>query len=232
MPPHRADAIVVLGTALEEDGSLSLDARRRVERAAVVFAAGVAPRVIFSGYCGLTAPAPACSEAAAMADYAERVGIPREAMRLEERSRDTIGNAYFVARDHLAPHGWTSLRIVTSDFHVPRTAWVFDKVLGPAYDVAFSPATTELDGTVIAARARAEGDITTFLMEWIGPIEAGDRDAVERLIWEEHPAYAPSSALTTQSIRERIEEIARVHRVVETHGLRPQQARQEREAGL
>jgi uncharacterized SAM-binding protein YcdF (DUF218 family) len=232
MPVHRADVILVLGTAIEDDGSLSLDARRRVERAAAVFAAGVAPRVIFSGFCGLTANAPACSEASAMADYAERVGIPRAAMLLEERARDTIGNAYFVEREHLAPHGWTSLRVVTSDFHVPRTAWVFEKVLGPSYDVAFSPATTELDGTVIAARARAEGDITTFLMEWIGPIRAGDRDSVERLIWEEHPAYATNPALTTELIRERIEEIARVHRVVETHGLRRNQSRQERQSGL
>ena len=57
-------------------------------------------------------------------------------------------------RRHLEPNGWTAVRVVTSDFHVPRTTWVFQKVLGPAYDVAFSPASSELDAAIIAARAR------------------------------------------------------------------------------
>lgn len=167
-----------------------------------------------------------------MAAHARALGVPEEAILLEEESRDTIGNAYFVARRYLEPNDWRAIRIVTSDFHVPRTAWVFEKILGPDYDVSFSPATTELDATVIAARARAEGDITTFLMEWIGPVEPGDREQVERLIWEEHPAYAATPRVEAQQIRDRIEEIARVHRLVETHGLRIERGRQEREGEL
>lgn len=230
MGRQTADAIVVLGTSLEPDGSLPLHARQRVERAAQVYARGVAPRVVFSGHCSLHDERPACSEASAMAAHARALGVPDAAIALEEESRDTIGNAYFVRRRHLEPNGWTAIRVVTSDFHVPRTAWVFEKVMGPRVDVSFSPATTELDATVIAARARAEGDITTFLMEWIGPIAPGDEAAIERLIWQEHPAYAASPAVEAAYIRERIEEIARVHRLVETHGLRGERSRQEREA--
>jgi hypothetical protein len=233
MSRQAADAIVVLGTSVNEDGSLPLHARQRVERAVITFALGVAPRIIFSGQCGLSiADPPSCSEARAMADYAISLGISKEVILLEEQSRDTIGNAYFVHRRHLAPNGWTSIRVVTSDFHVPRTTWVFEKILGPRYDVSFSPATTELDATVIAARARAEGDITTFLMEWIGPIDPGDQVAVERLIHEVHPAYATRPTLSYDHIRERVEEIARVHRLVETHGLGRRRGRQERESEL
>ena len=232
MPCPRADAIVVLGSTVHEDGSLPLHARQRAVRAAMLYAAGVAPRVIFSGRCNLTAPEPEISEAAAMAAYAESLGTPREAILLEEEARDTIGNAYFVGRKFLEPNGWRSIRVVTSDFHVPRTTWVFHKILGPDYDVAFSPASTELDATIIAARARAEGDIITFLMEWIGPIAEGDREAVERFIHEEHPGYAPNPSVSREEIQERVNEIARVHRVVETHGLRGHRARQERDVEL
>jgi hypothetical protein len=233
MTRYRADAIVVLGTTVNPDGSLPAYARERVERAARVYAHGVAPRVIFSGQCGLSAAdPPACSEASAMADFARSLGVPDEAILLEEESRDTIGNAWFVARRFLEPNGWTSVRVVTSDFHVPRTTWVFEKILGPDYDVSFTPATTELDATIIAARARAEGDITTFLMEWIGPLAAGDRAAVDRFMREEHPAYAVEPGLTFEALRERVEEIARIHRVVETHGLRLQRSRQERQGEL
>jgi hypothetical protein len=230
---YHADAIVVLGSTVNVDGSLALHAQQRAVRAASLHAAGVAPRVIFSGCCNLTATeAPPISEAAAMAAYAESLGTPRDAILLEEQSRDTIGNAYFVGRRFLEPNGWTSIRVVTSDFHVPRTTWVFQKILGPGYDVSFSPASTELDSTIIAARARAEGDIITFLMEWIGPIAEGDRPAVERFIHEEHPAYAPNPAISREEIQERVNEIARVHRVVDTHGLRGHRAREEREVEL
>ena len=226
MSPHRADAIVVLGSSLAEDGSLPLHARQRAERAAALYAAGVAPRVIFSGRCNLmVSDAPRVTEAAAMAAYAEELGMPRESVLLEEESKDTIGNAYFVLRRHLEPNGWTAVRVVTSDFHVPRTTWVFQKVLGPAYDVAFSPASSELDASIIAARARAEGDIITFLMEWIGDLPEGDRAGVERLIWEEHPGYAPSPAVGRDHIRLRLEEIARVHRLVDASGLRGRRTR-------
>jgi hypothetical protein len=233
MRGYHADAIVVLGSTVNDDGSLPLHARQRAVRAAMLYAAGVAPRVIFSGRCNLTATdPPAISEAAAMAALAQSLGTPRDAIHLEEESRDTIGNAYFVAQRFLEPNGWSSIRVVTSDFHVPRTTWVFQKVLGPAYDVSFSPASTELDATIIAARARAEGDIITFLMEWIGPIAEGDREAVERFIREEHPAYALNPSVTCEEIQERVNEIARVHRVVETHGLLGHRLRQERDVEL
>ena len=233
MRGYHADAIVVLGSAVNDDGSLPLHARQRAARAAMLHAAGVAPRIIFSGRCSLTAPEPRpISEAAAMAAFAESLGAPRDVMLLEEESRDTIGNAYFVGRRFLEPNGWSSIRVVTSDFHVPRTTWVFQKVLGSAFDVSFSPASTELDATIIAARARAEGDIITFLMEWIGPIAEDDRDAVDRFIREEHPGYAPNPSVSREEIQERVNEIARVHRVVETHGLLGHRLRQERDVEL
>jgi DUF218 domain-containing protein len=233
MRGYHADAIVVLGSTVNDDGTLPLHARQRVVRAALLYAAGVAPRVIFTGRCGLTAPdPPAISEAAAMAALAESLGIPRDAIHLEEESRDTIGNAYFVGRRFLEPNGWSSIRVVTSDFHVPRTTWVFQKVLGRAFDVSFSPASTELDATIIAARARAEGDIITFLMEWIGAISEGDRDGIDRFIYEEHPGYASKPSVSREEIQQRVNEIARVHRVLEANGWRAERAKAERDVKL
>lgn len=233
MHGYHADAIVVLGSALAPDGSLPVHARQRAERAAQLLAAGIAPRAIFSGRCSLTAgEQPEITEASAMSAYAAELGAPREALLCEEEAVDTIGNAYFVARRWLEPNGWTSIRVVTSDFHVTRTAWVFQKILGPGYDVSFSPVSTELDATIIAARARAEGDITTFLMEWIGELADGDRDAIERLIWSEHPGYAPEPVMTREEIKARIEEIAQVHRVTDVNAVRGHRARQERSPEL
>jgi uncharacterized SAM-binding protein YcdF (DUF218 family) len=232
MPGSRADAIVVLGRGVDPDGGLPRLAQQRVERAAELFAWEVAPRLIFSGRCSLmTDVMPPRTEAAAMADYAVSLGLPRGAMLVEDESRDTIGNAYFVLRRFLEPNDWMSIRVVTSDFHIQRSAWVFQKVLGLGYDVSFSPSPSELDHTTVAARAREESDISTFLMEWLGPIPDGDPIALARLIWQDHPGYASSPTVTRAAIQGRVAEIARLHRS-DADTPRGHRVRQERIAEL
>ena len=231
--PYRAHAIVVLGRGLEPDGSLPALAKQRVSRAAELFAWQVAPRIIFSGRCSLNIQQePPVTEAAAMAAYAESLGLPRGAMHLEEESRDTVGNAYFTMARWLEPNEWTSIRVVTSDFHIPRTSWVFQKVLGLGYDLAFSPVPSELDHTTVALRAREESDILTFLVEWMGGIPDGDPLALRELIWRQHPGYAEHPTMSREQIQARVDEIARAHRSSDNRGARGHRVRQTRIAEL
>jgi uncharacterized SAM-binding protein YcdF (DUF218 family) len=232
-PSYRADALVVLGRGVDPDGSLPRLAKQRVERAAELYAWDVAPRLIFSGRCSLmTETIPHQTEAAAMFDYAVSLGLPRDRLLVEEESRDTIGNAYFVLRRYLEPNDWSSIRVVTSDFHIQRTAWVFQKVLGLGYDVSFSPAPSELDHSTIAARAREESDISTFLMDWIGMLPDGDPIALARLIWQEHPGYAPQPTISKADIQARISAIGSLHRTDDLTMPRGHRMRQERIAEL
>ena len=167
-----------------------------------------------------------------MAAYAESRGLPRSALHLEEESRDTVGNAYFTMKRWLEPNEWTSIRVVTSDFHIPRTAWVFQKVLGLGYDLAFSPAPSELDHTTVALRAREESDILTFLTEWIGGMADGDPVALNDLIWKQHPGYAEAPTVSRDEIRARIDEIGRSHRSSDNRQHRGSRAKQARIAEL
>jgi len=232
MPPYRADALVVLGRGVDADGALPRLAKQRVERAAELFAWETAPRIIFTGRCSLmTESIPAVTEARAMADYARSLGLPDDVLLVEEESRDTIGNAYFVMRHFLEPNDWTSIRVVTSDFHIQRTAWVFQKVLGIGYDVSFSPAPSELDHTTIAVRAREEADITAFLMEWLADVPDGDPLALDRIIRQEHPGYAAAPLVTKMDIQARVEALSRSHRGDEPRA-RGHRLRQERLAEL
>jgi uncharacterized SAM-binding protein YcdF (DUF218 family) len=229
---HSADAIIVLGRGVNPDGTLPLVAQTRVPRALELLSRGVAPRMILSGRCSLmTLEPPPISEAAAMAKFARDRGAPEDALLIEDRSRDTIGNAYFTARQYLEPYGWTTIRVVTSDFHVPRTSWIFRKVLGDSYDVAFTPASSELFASTIAHRAREESDIARFLMEWIGPFPDGDRAAFDRFIERDHPGYSTIPTVTRELIQSRIAEISARHRDAERAG-RGHRAEQERVAEL
>jgi uncharacterized SAM-binding protein YcdF (DUF218 family) len=228
----RADAIVVLGRGVNADGTLPLGARSRVERAVALYHAGVAPRLIASGRNSLMAEQlPVVTEAAAMGRFAQELGVPQGAILLEDQSRDTIGNAYFTSRRYLEPNGWDAIRVVTSDYHVPRTSWIFQKVLGDSIDVSFSPASSELFANSVAQRAREESDIARFLMEWLGDIPDGDRVAIDRFISEAHPGYGRAPLMTTEAINERVAEIARSHRDADRK-IRGHRQLQERLEGL
>jgi uncharacterized SAM-binding protein YcdF (DUF218 family) len=228
----KTDAIVVLGRGVRADGTLGLIARARVDRALELFSVGVAPRIIFAGRSALMGlDSPPVSEADAMAQYATARGLKQEARFLEDESRDTIGNAYFTWKRWLEPNDWRSIRVVTTDYHIPRAAWIFRKVLGPRYDVAFSAAPSDQFAASVAFRARDESDIAAFLAGWLGRIADGDTAAIERLITTDHPGYAANPTMSREQLKQRVDNIARARRVAE-HGPAVIRALEERLADL
>jgi uncharacterized SAM-binding protein YcdF (DUF218 family) len=211
---ERHDAIVVLGGAVGAGGELASWVAARVERALEVYESGVAARVVFTGRSGLYGPAdPAVTEAAAMAAHAQRLGLPAEAIILEEHARDTLGNAYFVRRDVLQPNGWRSIRVVTNDFHLSRAAWVFRKVLGPQYDFSFTSAPSGFSADELIVRALDECRVYVFLNEWLATVADGDELSVESLMRHHHPAHGDAPLLPEHEMERRLSEIARINRI-------------------
>jgi uncharacterized SAM-binding protein YcdF (DUF218 family) len=213
---QRTDAIVVLGGGVEADGSLPALARTRVQRAVELFQEGIAPRLILSGRCGLLAEEPAVTEAAAMATVAAELGVPDHAIHLEEESRDTLGNAFFVRERFLVPSHWMSIRVVTSDFHLSRAAWVFRKMLGNRYDFSFTSASSGLAPRELIFRSLEECRISIFLNEWLEAMEEGNEQAAARLMAHEHPGYSDAPTLTHEEMRRRLTEIAHLDAVAGT----------------
>jgi uncharacterized SAM-binding protein YcdF (DUF218 family) len=211
-----ADAIVVLGGGIERDGTLPHVAMARVQRGVEAFDAGVAPRIIMSGRCGLTSEPGRLTEARAMADAAVAIGVPEDVILLEEEARDTLGNAYFVRELYLAPRNWTRIRVVTSDFHLSRAAWCFRKILGARYDFSFMSAFSGFTPDELIHRALEECRISIFLNEWLAAVQEGDDDAVTRLMRQEHPGYADAPSLSHAELAARLEEIARISSIAGT----------------
>lgn len=121
-----ADAIVVLGGAdpgywVHRDDVRPEDLKSsRLAAGARAWMAGRAPIIILSGGGGPKGP----SEAATMAKAITRLGIPRSALLLEERSRDTRDNAVYTAQ--LASRlGMRRVLLVTSAVHMPRASLQF-----------------------------------------------------------------------------------------------------------
>src|SRR5207302_2435489 len=94
------EVAVVLGGGFSANGEPSASTVARARAAAHLAQKRPTLAVIASGSHG-DGPAPAKSEAAIIADLIAATGVSRDRLFLEERSRDTIGNAVEVVARYL-----------------------------------------------------------------------------------------------------------------------------------
>ncbi|MGH7205386.1 MAG: YdcF family protein [Nitrospiraceae bacterium] len=124
----RFDAIVVLGGGAAGKGTLRPSdelsdlSMKRTICGVDLFAHGFAPRILFSGGdASVFGSGP--KEALEMKRLARRLGVPDEAILIEDQSRTTYENA--VATKRLI--GSASILLVTSASHIPRALGLFRK---------------------------------------------------------------------------------------------------------
>jgi uncharacterized SAM-binding protein YcdF (DUF218 family) len=127
-PAQRADAVIVLG-----DDNFYAD---RATRAAELSRQQVAPVVVASG----RRLRPSAGIAELMEhDLVER-GVPKDKVaRFAHDSSDTIGEAEALANLAKEKH-WSSVIIVTSNYHARRVRYIFEKVFPPEIAVSVAGA--------------------------------------------------------------------------------------------
>jgi len=76
--------------------------------------------------------------ASLMQEQALSLGVPRNAILLEEKSASTKENAIFT-KDIIKRHGYTSLILVTSAYHSKRANKIFEKIMGNEIKVLSAP---------------------------------------------------------------------------------------------
>ena len=126
IPTHNTslthyDAIIVLGTPANLDGTPSPEQRERTLEGVREFKAGVAPNLILTG-------GPAHNrfvEAHVMAVLAIAQGVPPSAVIEEDHAQNTIQNIFYSQRI-MTQHGWSSADVVSSPSHLPRTALILE----------------------------------------------------------------------------------------------------------
>ena len=133
----RYDAVVVLGAGVMGKGSLrpadqlSGLSMQRTLCGADLFAEGRAPRLVLTGGdASIFGEGP--KEAVEMRQLALRLGVPEQAILLDDRARTTYENA--VGTKRLLGQG--SILLVTSASHMPRAAGLFRK---QGFDVTAAP---------------------------------------------------------------------------------------------
>ncbi len=123
----QADAIILLGGGVHERRAPEVmgDLNRWSDRllfAATLYQQGKAPLIVLSG----GGPEGRDTDAAMAQEILEVMGVPPAATVLEERSRNTRGNALYSA-DIVRERGWQDVLLVTSAFHMRRATALFEK---------------------------------------------------------------------------------------------------------
>lgn len=132
-PPRPSDAIVVFAGGVGESGLAGEGYQERVKHAVDLYHARHAHHLIFSsGYYYLL------KEAQIMKSFAVSLGVPEEAIILEEKAANTYENVRF-AKEILDQNRWRSILLVSSPYHMRRASLTFRKV-APEISVTNTPA--------------------------------------------------------------------------------------------
>jgi uncharacterized SAM-binding protein YcdF (DUF218 family) len=167
------DGIIVLGGAVTPDISAAHhdpalnEAAERIT--AVVELARRYPnaRIVFSGGDGNLIPIGSEADAALLAF--ERLGLPRERVLTEGKSRNTVENAVFSKR-LVAPKAGERWLLVTSAYHMPRAIGVFRQAGFPveAYPVDWRTVGPEDALRPFGSFSEGIRRTDTAVREWIG----------------------------------------------------------------
>jgi len=167
------DGIIVLGGAIDADLSkgrsqpVFTEASERIFAGAALARRYPQARIVFTG-----GSADLVSGDAREADYApaafERLGIAKERILVERRSRNTAENAAFT-RDLVKPQPGQRWLLVTSAYHMPRSVGLFRKI---GFEVEAYPVDWRTnDGNLLKFRAIAHEGLDcldTAVREWVG----------------------------------------------------------------
>lgn len=120
-PIEKADAIVTVSGG---------DNNARINKTVELYKEGWAPVIIYSG----AAAEGEVSNAEAMRNISVKMGVPKSAIILEEKSVDTAENAKFTSAI-IKEKGFESIILVTSPYHQRRTMELFKAELGEDFKI-------------------------------------------------------------------------------------------------
>lgn len=131
--------IVILGGGIHLQGNLPPHVYQRLDKALLLSKSHPQARIVLSGKHSFLyrQQKPPITEARKMAEYLLEKGVLKKQILLEQKSKDTIGNAYYLKKLVFLPRQERSAIVITSPFHLSRVRYIFGKVFGSDYKLQF-----------------------------------------------------------------------------------------------
>jgi uncharacterized SAM-binding protein YcdF (DUF218 family) len=172
------DAVIILSHRRENNDDLSEECKKRIEKGIKLVLFKKAKNIIL------------CSEMAtkSLKDYLEKKGIKKKNIFLQQKSKDTIGEAFFTKRDVLLPNNWKNIYVISSDYHIRyRATFIFDFVLGVNFNIDYLTIKSDKikDINVFSDQIRS----LYLFIKLIRGIDPGDDKFLKKRIFESHKLY-------------------------------------------
>lgn len=167
-----ADAIVVLGNTVGPDGQPSPRLRARLDCALDAYRLKLAPWVIVTGGIGKEG----FDEAAVMAQYLVRHGVPAAAILVDSAGHDTAASATNVARI-AREKKLRSVLVASQYFHLPRASLAFERAGVP---VAGTVHARHVEARDLYSLAREVAGFGAYFAGLKGSAPAGSTDGTAR----------------------------------------------------
>ena len=191
---NKADAVIILGGGT--DGSLTPILYTKERLRAFVKRKKLfinTPIVLSGGYSVWFSRKPKYSEAQVMKNYLITSGFSKNLLFIEDRSRDTIGNAYFSKQIIKNFPKCRNILIVTTRGHAGRSNWIFKKVFGNIYKFSFWEVPSYLPSFTNNPGRKAYESYLIKTYKWLlGAAAEGDDKNIYKLMKKLHPAYSNS----------------------------------------
>ena len=129
------------------------------------------------------------TEAEAASRYlTERLINPSKIFK-EERSMDTMGNAFFSRIMFLEHRGWWEPTVITNEFHMPRARFIFDRVMDAKYRLQYVTASNAgIRSEELEKWQRHEEEMLKFYERLLTGDNKGDLEFFEDYIYHRNPA--------------------------------------------
>lgn len=201
--------LICLSGGLEAQDKIPLRVKARLDTAYDLFMDGNFAAIITTSKGTYRDPNPhATTEAEAARSYLTGRGISEKQILTEERSLDTVGNAFFLRASLLDHRGFYEPTVVTSEFHMPLARFVFEKVLGDRYKSQFVEApNTGMTEEELTKWRRHEEEMLNFYQKLFAGVRKGDLGFFERYIYDSDPAYTGKVDEAHQQLSEKIKAI-------------------------
>lgn len=179
----KFDCIIVLANEMDPQGNLNPESLARIERGVELWKDNPSARMITCGWA-YRKDSDLCI-GNVLKDYAIKMGVPAEKIIPELNSRDTVGDAVFTKLLIVNSTKWRKIQVVTSDYHVNRTAHIFRFIYGPEYEIEVA-GSGQFDGPEKQKLEKASIEAFQKTFEGVAP---GDDAGIYARLSQRHPFY-------------------------------------------
>ncbi len=171
--------IIILGTGIDEKGKLSKDTVKRLREGYELYKKHGSPLFLSGKYSfpyDKNSP-PDFTEAEVMHSYLVNLGVNKEDISLDKESLDNVSSAYHAKTKLFIPQKEKEAIIVTSDIHLERIEYIFNKVFGESYTLHFLalPSSFPCGGkSMVMAK---QNMLTEKVKNLLDEVESGDHES-------------------------------------------------------